>query len=97
MNSGEPFAFYWPQISDPNPVPGTHPIYSGGKHVWRTWAFGAGDATHTNPQDSTPDIAGYEANCPEFVTSGAQTGLRRLPAARRSDVRGCNCLRCLYR
>jgi hypothetical protein len=23
------------------------------------------------PQQTTPDIAGYEANCPEFVTSGA--------------------------
>ena len=22
-------AFYWPQIGDPNPAPGTHPIYSG--------------------------------------------------------------------
>ena len=42
VNSGEPFAFYWPQIGDPNPAPGTHPIYSGGLHVWRTWAFGAG-------------------------------------------------------
>ena len=67
--SGETFAFYWPQIGDPNPVPGTHPIYNGGLHVWRSWAFGAG---HTSvPQQTTPDIAGYEANCPEFVTSGA--------------------------
>ncbi|HUK94392.1 MAG TPA: hypothetical protein VLU96_04980 [Gaiellaceae bacterium] len=73
VNSGEPFAFYWPQISDPNPLPGTHPIYSGGQHVWRTWAFGAGHAGDV-PQDTTPDIAGYEANCPEFVTSGAQPG-----------------------
>lgn len=73
VNSGEPFAFYWPQIADPNPVPGAHPIYSGGRHVWRTWAFGAGVAGHV-PQDTTPDIAGYEANCPEFVTSGAQDG-----------------------
>ena len=69
VNSGEPFAFYWPQIGDPNPVPGTHPIYEGGLHVWRTWAFGAG---HTSvPQQTTPDIAYYEANCPEFTTSGA--------------------------
>jgi hypothetical protein len=73
VNSGETFAFYWPQISDPNPAPGTHPIYSGGQHVWRTWAFGAGTAGNV-PQDTTPDIAGYEANCPEFVTSGAQAG-----------------------
>jgi hypothetical protein len=73
VNSGEGPAFYWPQISDPNPVPGTHPIYSGGKHVWRTWAFGAGHAGNV-PQDTTPDIAGYEANCPEFVVSGAQQG-----------------------
>ncbi len=73
VNSGEGAAFYWPQISDPNPVPGTHPIYSGAKHVWRTWAFGAGTAGHV-PQDTTPDIAGYEANCAEFVTSGADPG-----------------------
>jgi hypothetical protein len=73
VNSGEGPAFYWPQIGDPNPAPGTHPIYSGAKHVWRTWAFGAGTAGHV-PQDTTPNIAGYEANCPEFVTSGAQAG-----------------------
>jgi len=40
--SGEAVAFYWPQIADPNPVTGAHPIYSGAQHVWRTWAFGAG-------------------------------------------------------
>ena len=67
--SGEAVAFYWPQISDPNPVPGTHPIYSGAQHVWRTWAFGAGHPGNV-PQDTTPDIAYYEANCPEFVTFG---------------------------
>ena len=77
VNSGEGPAFYWPQISDPNPPSFggnvTHPIFSGAKHVWRTWAFGAGTPRHV-PQDTTPDIAGYEANCPEFVTSGAQDG-----------------------
>ena len=69
VNSGEGPAFYWPQISDPNPVPGTHPIYSGAKHVWRTWAFGAGHPGAV-PQDTAPDIAYYEANCPEFVVGG---------------------------
>lgn len=73
INSGEGPAFYWPQVGDPNPVPGTHPIYSGARHVWRSWAFGAGHVGAV-PQDSSPDIAGYEANCPEFVTSGAQPG-----------------------
>jgi hypothetical protein len=73
VNSGEGASFYWPQISDPNPAPGTHPIYSGAKHVWRTWAFGAGLAGDV-PQDTTPDIAGYEANCPEFVVGGDQQG-----------------------
>jgi hypothetical protein len=73
VNSGEAFSFYWPQIGDPNPVPGTHPIYSGGQSVWRTWAFGAGHAGDV-PQDTTPDIAGYEANCPEFTTFGGQDG-----------------------
>jgi hypothetical protein len=69
VNSGEPFAFYWPQAGDPNPVPGTHPIYNGGLHVWRSWAFGAGTPGAV-PQSTTPDIAFYEANCPEFVTPG---------------------------
>jgi len=73
VNSGEGPAFYWPQVGDPNPLPGTHPIYSGAKHVWRSWAFGAGVAGHV-PQDTSPDITGYEANCPEFVTGGDQVG-----------------------
>jgi hypothetical protein len=67
VNSGEAVAFYWPQIGDPNPVPGAHPIFSGARHVWRTWAFGAG---HTSvPQQKTPDIAFYEANCQEFTVA----------------------------
>jgi hypothetical protein len=73
VNSGERVGFYWPQIGDPNPTPGTHPIYSGAQHVWRTLAFGAGRAGQV-PQDNTPDIAGYEANCPEFVIFGGQDG-----------------------
>lgn len=73
LNSHEAFGFYWPQIADPNPTPGTHPIYSGGQSVWRSLAFGAGHAGDV-PQDTTPDIAGYEANCQEFVVSAAQTG-----------------------
>src|SRR5207249_9385046 len=65
-NSGEAVAFYWPQIGDPNPPAGAHPIFSGAQHVWRSWAFGAG---HTSvPQQTTPDISFYEANCPEFTT-----------------------------
>src|ERR1700682_717477 len=62
-------AFYWPQISDPNPLAGTHPIFSGAQHVFRTWAFGAGTPGKV-PQDSTPNIAFYEANCQEFTTGG---------------------------
>jgi hypothetical protein len=70
VNSGETFSFYWPQVADPNPVAGAHPIYSGGQHVWRTWAFGAGHPGAV-PQDKAPDISSYEDNCPEFVVSGA--------------------------
>jgi hypothetical protein len=70
VNSGEPFAFYWPQIADPNPAAGTHPIYSSAQSVWRTWAFGAGHPGAV-PQDKNPDIAFYEANCQEFTVSGA--------------------------
>ena len=72
--SGEAVAFYWPQIGDPNPASFgghvTHPLYEGAQHVWRTWAWGAG---HTGdvPQDTTPDIASAEANCPEFTTDGS--------------------------
>jgi hypothetical protein len=69
VNSNEAVAFYWPQIGDPNPAPGTHPIFSGAQHVWRTWAFGAGKPGKV-PQDTTPNIAFYEANCPEFTASG---------------------------
>jgi hypothetical protein len=72
--SGEGPAFYWPQISDPNPVAGTHPIYSGAKHVWRSLAWGAGTPTTAGPQGTTPNIAQYEANCPEFVTPGTLLG-----------------------
>jgi hypothetical protein len=72
--SGEGPAFYWPEIGDPNPAPGTHPIYSGAKHIWRTWAFGAGTPTTAGPQSTTPDIATYEANCPEFVTLSTKLG-----------------------
>ena len=72
--SGEGPAFYWPQVSDPNPTPGTHPIYSGARHVWRTLAFGGGPATQSGPQPTTPNIAFMEANCPEFVTSSSKFG-----------------------
>ncbi len=70
VNSGEAIGFYWPQIADPNPPAGAHPIFSGAQHVWRTWAFGAGTPGAV-PQDKNPNIAFYESNCPEFVTSGA--------------------------
>ena len=73
VNSGEAVAFYWPQVGDPNPTPGTHPLYSGAQHVWRSLAFGAGTFGAV-PQDTTPNIADYEANCPEFVTGGGTSG-----------------------
>jgi len=69
VNSGEAVAFYWPEIGDPNPPAGAHPIFSGAQHVWRTWAFGAGTPGAV-PQDTTPNVAFYEASCPEFTTSG---------------------------
>jgi hypothetical protein len=72
--SGEGPAFYWPQVGDPNPTPGTHPLYEGAKHVWRSLAFGGGPATQTGPQPTTPDIAFMEANCPEFVQASTHLG-----------------------
>ena len=74
VNSGEAVGFYWPEIGDPNPPTGAHPIFSGLQHVWRSWAFGAGANPTAVPQDTTPDIANYEANCPEFTTFGGQPG-----------------------
>ena len=65
--SGEGPSFYWPQVGDPNPVPGTHPIYEGAKHVWRSWAFNGGHATTSGPQNTSPDIPFMESHCPEFV------------------------------
>ena len=73
-NSGEAVAFYWPQIGDPNPPAGAHPIFSGAQHVWRSWAFGAGANPTAVPQDTTPAIATYEANCPEFTSFFNQPG-----------------------
>jgi hypothetical protein len=67
--SGEGPSFYWPQVGDPNPVPGTHPIYEGAKHVWRSWAFNGGHPTQSGPQDKSPDIPYMEANCQAFVTA----------------------------
>jgi Arc-like DNA binding domain len=67
VNSGEAIGFYWPQIGDPNPTPGAHPIYSGAQHVWRSWAMGAGH--RAVPQDKTPDISFYENNCQEFTVA----------------------------
>jgi hypothetical protein len=69
--SGEGPSFYWPQVGDPNPVPGTHPIYEGARHVWRSWAFNGGHPTTSGPQDTSPDIAYMQANCPEFVVSAS--------------------------
>ena len=39
------------------------------------------------PQDTTPDVALYEANCPEFVVGGHAGRVRRLPAAGRAVLR----------
>src|SRR5947207_7365600 len=69
VNSGEAVGFYFPQVADPNPPDGAHPIFAGAQHVWRTWAFGAGTPGAV-PQDKNPNIAYYEANCPEFTVSG---------------------------
>jgi hypothetical protein len=68
--AGETASFYWPQIADPNPPAGAHPIFQGFEHVWRSWAFGAGHV-HAPPQDTTPDIAYYESHCQEFVVSAS--------------------------
>jgi hypothetical protein len=74
VNSHEAVGFYWPEIGDPNPPTGAHPIFSGLQHVWRSWAFGAGANPTAVPQNTTPDIANYEAKCPEFTTGGDQAG-----------------------
>ena len=73
VNSGEAVGFYFPQVADPNPPTGAHPIFAGAQHVWRTWAFGAGTPGAV-PQDKNPHIAFYEANCQEFTVFGGQPG-----------------------
>ena len=73
VNSGEAVGFYWPEVADPNPPTGAHPIFSGLQHVWRSWAFGAGDPSPF-PQDTTPNISFYENNCQEFTVFGGQPG-----------------------
>src|SRR5438094_8442059 len=70
LNHGEAVGFYCPEIGDPNPPTGAHPIFSGLQHVWRSWAFGAGANPSAVPQNTTPDIANYEANCPELNSFG---------------------------
>ena len=86
VNSGEAVGFYWPEVADPNPPTGAHPIFSGLQHVWRSWAFGAGDPSHINPQDTTPNIAFYEENCQEFTVFGGQPGCGDFqPLGGRSD------------
>ncbi|HSS81843.1 MAG TPA: hypothetical protein VLK24_11700 [Gaiellaceae bacterium] len=72
--SGEGPAFYWPQVGDPNPTPGSHPIYSGARHVWRTLAFGGGPATQAGAQPTAPNIPFMESNCQEFVTGASTLG-----------------------
>jgi hypothetical protein len=67
--SGEGPAFYWPQVGDPNPAAGTHPIYEGARHVWRSLAFNAGHPTTAGPQDTSPDIAFAESHCQALVTA----------------------------
>ena len=82
-NSGEGIAFYWPEISDPNPPAGTHPIFQGAQHVWRSWAWGSGTGCPvqgsttgcvptTFPQDTTPNIAFMEQNCADLTSSGGE-------------------------
>ena len=73
VNSGEAFASTC-RRSRSQPAYRAHPIFSGGQHVWRTWAFGAGANPTAVPQNKTPDIANYEANCPEFTTFGGKPG-----------------------
>ena len=87
VNSGEAVGFYFPQVADPNPPTGAHPIFAGAQHVWRTWAFGAGTPGAV-PQDKNPNIAFYEANCPGVHGLRRPAELRRLPAhGRRPDER----------
>ena len=83
--AARPFAFYWPQIGDPNPAPGTHPIYNGraarladaGRSAPARPARAAGhDSEHRRSTRRTARSSS---------TSGARPGLRRLPAARRAD------------
>jgi hypothetical protein len=61
--SGESALFYPPIIADPHPS-AAQTIFQGSLSVWRTQDW-AGLLTHPGGQ------AGFEADCPEFTTSGA--------------------------
>ena len=86
VNSGEVVVFYWPQVADPNPRPGAHPIFSGAQHVWRTWAFGAGDSragtrrTRTRTSPSTrPTVrssscSAADPDCGDYQPLGGPQG-----------------------
>lgn len=61
--SGESALFYPPIIADPSSA-AAQTIFQGSVSVWRTQDW-AGLTTHAGGQ------AGFEADCPEFTTSGA--------------------------
>ncbi len=63
--------FYWPQIGDPNPVPGTHPIYSGAKHVLADVGVRRRPSRAPCRRTRLPISPSTRTNCPEFVVSGA--------------------------
>src|SRR5207237_8691463 len=43
-------------------------------HVWLSWACGAGADPTSVPQNTTPAIATYEANCADLTTDGTGCG-----------------------
>ena len=84
--SGEGPAFYWPQVGDPNPTPGTHPIYSGARHVWRTLAFGGGTARH-RPAAHDPEHRHHGGELSGVRHRRHAVRLWRLPADGRAVLR----------
>ena len=74
VRSGEGPAFYWPQVGDPNPTPGTHPIYSGARARLADACVRRRHGHADRPAAIDSEHRLLEANCPEFVTPGTQLG-----------------------
>ena len=93
VNSGEAVGFYWPQIADPNPPTGAHPIFSGSSTSGARGRSARVRIPRAVPQDtnaehrhstrrtvlSSPSFGG-QPGCGDFQPLGGSAGLETMPA-----------------